>query len=184
MDSADKTMMDNIEKKFGKPFEDWIELVKKEKLKKHGEILKFLKEEHGFTHGYATMVSLKARGTDAGSAESPDQLIVDQYKGKESLKSIYDKIIKEISKFGNDVEIVPKKAAVSLRRKRQFALVQPSTKTRIDLGLKLKDKEVQGRLEGSGPFGIMCTHRVKISEPKDIDKEVLAWLKEAYEKAG
>ena len=127
---------------------------------------------------------MKARKTDAGSVENQADLIIDQYKGKENLKPIYDKIISEISKFGNDIEVAPKKSAVSLRRKRQFALIQPSTKTRIDLGLKLKDKENQGRLEGSGPFGIMCTHRVKVSDQKDIDKEVLAWLKEAYEKAG
>ena len=56
MDSADKTMMDNIEKNFGKPFEEWIRIVKNEKLEKHGEILKYLKEEHGFTHGYANLV--------------------------------------------------------------------------------------------------------------------------------
>ena len=71
-----------------------------------------------------------------------------------------------------------------MRRKRQFALVQPSTKTRIDLGLKIKDKEISGRLESSGPFGTMCTHRVKITDVKEIDNDVLAWLKEAYEKAG
>ena len=130
------------------------------------------------------MVSLKARGTDAGSAESGDQLITDQYKGKENLKPVYDKIIAEISKFGKDIEIAPKKAAVSLRRKRQFALVQPTTKTRVDLGLKLKNKEVSGRLGNSGPFGTMCTHRVKIEDPSGVDKEVVSWLKEAYEKAG
>ena len=183
MDSADKKMMDNIGKKFGKPFEEWIKIVKSKKMEKHGEILKFLKDEHGFTHGYATLVSVKARATDAGSADSPEQLIIDQYKGKETLKPIYEKLIKEISKFGKDIEIAPKKAAVSLRRKRQFALVQPSTKTRVDLGLKLKGKPNEGRLEGSGPFGIMCTHRVKLTDPKEIDKEIISWINEAYEKA-
>jgi predicted transport protein len=126
---------------------------------------------------------MKLRKTDAGSVENQDDLVADQYKGKEQLKPIYDKIIKSISKFGTDIEIAPKKAAVSLRRKRQFALIQPSTKTRIDLGLKIKDKEINGRLENSGPFGIMCTHRVKLSSPNEVDKEVLSWLKEAYEKA-
>ena len=184
MENADKTMIDNLEIKFGKSLDQWIKIVKKEKLVKHGEILMFLKESHGFTHGYANLVSMKARKADSGSAENTDQLVVDQYMGKENLLSIYNKIIAEISKFGEDIEIAPKKASVSLRRKRQFALVQPSTKTRIDLGLKLKDKEIKGRLEGSGPFGTMCTHRIKISDSKDIDKEVLSWLKEAYEKAG
>ncbi len=184
METADKTMIANLEIKFGKSLDQWIKIVKKEKLEKHGDILKFLKENHGFTHGYANLVSMKAREADAGSAESEEQLIVDQYKGKENLKPIYEKLLKEISKIGKDIEIAPKKAAVSFRRKRQFALVQPSTKTRIDLGLKIKDKEQAGRLEGSGPFGTMCTHRIKLADPKEVDKEVLSWIKEAYEGAG
>lgn len=184
MDGGEKTMMDNIEKKFGKPFREWINIVKSKKLEKHGEILKFLKEEHSFTHGYANLVSMKARATDSGSAESEEQLVVDQYKGKENLKPIYEKLLMEISKLGKDVEVAPKKAAVSFRRKRQFALVQPSTKTRVDLGLKIKDKDFEGRLEASGPFGLMCSHRVKLSDPRDVDKEVLGWIKEAYDKAG
>ena len=184
METADKTMIANLKIKFGKSLDQWIKIVKKEKLDKHGEILKFLKEKHGFTHGYANLVSMKARAADAGYAESEEQLVVDQYKGKENLKPIYEKLIKEISKFGKDIELAPKKAAVSFRRKRQFALIQPSTKTRIDLGLKLKDKKNEGRLESSGPFGTMCTHRIKLSAPKDIDKEVISWIKEAYDKAG
>lgn len=184
MEGPDKVMMNNIAKKFGKPFDEWINIVKSKKLEKHGEILKFLKEKHNFTHGYANLVSMKARATDAGSAESEAQLVDDQYKGKENLKPIYEKLLKEISKLGKDIEIVPKKAAVSFRRKRQFALVQPSTKTRVDLGLKIKDKDLEGKLESSGPFGSMCTHRVKLSDPKDVNKEVLVWIKEAYNKAG
>jgi hypothetical protein len=54
----------------------------------------------------------------------------------------------------------------------------------VDLGLKLKGKDTEGRLEGSGPFGIMCTHRVKLTDPKEVDKEIISWLKEAYDKAG
>lgn len=184
METADQTMIANLKIKFGKSLVEWIKIVKKENLEKHGEILKFLKEKHGFTHGYANLVSLKARASDAGSAENSDQLIIDQYKGKEKLKSIYDKLIKEICKLGSDIEIAPKKAAVSLRRKRQFVLIQPSTKTRIDLGLKLNDVVNIGKLEGSGPFGSMCTHRIKIENLDDVDKEVLGWIKEAYEKAG
>lgn len=183
MDQAEKTMVENIEKKFGKPFDEWIKIVKKAKLEKHSDILKFLKEKYGFTHGYANLISMKARKTDAASAENLNMLIIDQYKGKDSLKPIYNKIIKAISKLGKDIEVIPKKSNVSIRRKRQFALVQPSTKTRIDLGLKFKDKPVSGRLENSGPFGAMCSHRVQITSVKDVDKNVIAWLKEAYEES-
>ena len=183
MEKADQTMIQNIQKKYGKSLTEWIKIVKKEKLEKHGEILKFLKDKHGFTHGYANLISMKARKADAGSADNSDQLVIDQYKGKEELKPIYDTIIKEISKFGDDIEIAPKKASVSLRRKIQFALIQPTTKTRVDLGLKLKDTPIGERLGNSGPFGTMCTHRIKIENPSEIDKEVIGWLKEAYDKA-
>lgn len=73
---------------------------------------------------------------------------------------------------------------MSLRRKRQFALVQPSTKTRIDLGLKFNNKPPAGKLEPSGPFGAMCTHRVQLADLKELDKQVLDWIKEAYDEAG
>lgn len=168
--------------KTGKNLKHWIAVVKKTGLEKHGEILKHLKSEHGFTHGFANFVSLKARATDAGSFSEKD-LIEAQYKGKETLQPLYQRLDSKIKKFGTDVTVTPKKDSVSYIRKHQFALIKPATKTRIDLGLKLKDKPVQGKLENSGPFGAMCTHRVKIESEKDITDEVLNWIKEAYEKS-
>ncbi len=169
--------------KTGKPLAEWISIVKKQNLQKHGEILNFLKNEHGFTHGYANFVALKARESDAASHDEAE-LIANQYKGKEQLKPIYEKILKVVKGFGDDVEVAPKKANVSLRRKRQFALVQPSTKTRIDLGLKLNDAELTDRLENSGPFGSMCTNRVRLESPDEVDEELISWLRLAYEQAG
>jgi len=72
---------------------------------------------------------------------------------------------------------------VSFRRKRQFALVQPTTKKRIDLGLKFNDRPHGDRLGQSGPFGTMCTHRVQLTELSQVDKELLNWIKEAYNEA-
>ncbi len=96
---------------------------------------------------------------------------------------IYKKLLSIVESFGKDVTISPKKSSVSVIRKKQFALIQPSTKTRIDLGLKIKDKPTTDRIENSGPFGTMCTHRVKLSEVSQIDDELKEWLKEAYLKA-
>lgn len=168
--------------KTGKPLEHWISVVKEAKLEKHKEILDFLISQHKFTHGFANFVSLKARESDAASIDD-SQLLEKQYQGKENLKPIYDLLIEIVSKFGDDISIVPKKDSVSLRRKYQFALIKPATKTRIDLGLKIKGKDISERLESSGPFGTMCTHRVKIAETGEIDQELINWLKEAYEKA-
>lgn len=170
--------------KTGKSLEEWVGIVRKEDLEKHGQIMKFLKDTHGFTHGFANFVALKSRESDAASFDKED-LITNQYsKGKEHLKPIYDKILGIVQGFGPDVEVAPKKAAVSLRRKRQFALVKPATKTRIDLGLKLNDAEVTNRLENSGPFGSMCTNRVQLTELSQVDDELIGWLTLAYEQAG
>ena len=106
-----------------------------------------------------------------------------QYKGKELLQPLYDLLISTVENFGDDVVITPKKGSVSLIRKNQFALIKPATKTRIDLGLKLKGVEVQGRLENSGPFGTMCTHRIQLKSLTDIDADVINWLSMAYQKS-
>ena len=173
-------MSEGLKEKTGKGLDAWVEIVRIQKFEKHGEIIKFLKAEHGFTHGFANLVAHKARESDAGSIDD-QTLITGQYKGKESLFPIYEKLLKDILSLGNDIEVAPKKAAVSLKTKKQFALIQPTTKTRIDLGLKIKDKVPEGRLESSGPFGSMCTHRIQITELADVDNEVMDYLKTAYE---
>lgn len=175
-------MEKGLEEKTGKPLAHWIEVIKKTGIDKHKAMIDHLKSEHGFTYGFANFVAMKARKADAGSHD-PDDLVSNQYKGKEALKPIYEKLIAEIAKFGDDITHAPKKSAVSMVRKKQFALIKPATKTRIDLGLKLKGKEITDRLENSGPFGSMCTHRVRLSTPEDVNAELIAWLQEAYEKA-
>ncbi len=112
--------------------------------------------------------------------DSPEDLVSNQYYGKEGLKPICEKLISVVKKFGKDVVITPKKGSVSLIRKKQFALIKPATKTRIDLGLKLKGMEVTRRQENSGPFGTMCTHRVRLQSEVEIDDELVNWLSCAY----
>ncbi|MEQ9424811.1 MAG: DUF5655 domain-containing protein [Cyclobacteriaceae bacterium] len=169
--------------KTGKPLEHWVEVVQKSGIEKHGQIVSYLKSEHDFTHGFANFVALKARKSDAGSQEEAD-LVQNQYKGKEVLKPICDLLISEVQKFGDDITITPKKDSISIIRKRQFTLIKPATKTRIDLGLKLKGKPTTDRLGNSGPFGSMCTHRVQITSVEEVDAELIDWIKEAYEGAG
>ena len=101
---------------------------------------------------------------------------------KEHLKPIYDKLISEIQGFGNDIEIAPKKAYVSLRRQKQFATLNPVTKTRFEIGINLKGQAPKGKLEAEKP-NAMCSHKIKLAELQDIDQEVLDWLKTAYENA-
>jgi predicted transport protein len=184
MDNAAQTMLDNLFKNTGKTLEQWIEIVNKQNFEKHGEILKFLKEQHSFTHGFANMVALKSRESDAGSVENKDELIEKQYKGKEHFKPLYERLLTEVLKFGKDIEVAPKNAYVSLRRKKQFAILQPATKTRFEIGINLKGQKPEGRLEGINTPNAMCSHKINLTGIKDIDTEVIDWLKTAYNNAG
>ncbi len=178
-------MIANMKEKTGKTLAQWIAIAKKSGEEKHGQVVKHLKAEHGLTHGFANLVAHKYLKSDAGSADGGDEaLVAAQYAGpKAELKPIYDALIKAATALGKDVEVAPKKTYVSLRRKKQFALIQPSTKTRVDLGINFKDEPAKDRLEKSGSFNAMVSHRVKLEKPGDVDKDVKAWLKKAYSQA-
>lgn len=176
MDTSLQTMINNMPEKTGKSLEEWKKVLTSKSFEKHSEAVNFLKKEHGVTHGYANTIVLLSKDEDT----SLDDLVTNQYKGKETLFPIYKKLLNVVKELGNDVTITPKKTSVSVIRKRQFVLIKPATKTRIDLGLKLPEKPTTDRLGNSGPFGTMCTHRVQVTSVNEVDAELIGWMKEAY----
>lgn len=178
-DKALQSMIDNMPEKTGKSLEEWQEILKSQNFEKFSDAVKYLKSEYGVTHGYAnTIVNLSKE-----EKKTDNELVLEQYKGKETLLTMYALLLNVINTFGKDIQIAPKKANVSLRTNKQFVLIQPTTKDRIDLGLKLRNQPVEGRLEASGPFGSMCTHRIRLMDVGDIDEEVVGYLKAAYEES-
>jgi hypothetical protein len=180
----------NIERQYGKSLDEWIALIKESGLTKHTEIVAMLKNRYGMSHGSAHRVALKAREADAASlvkaaeASSRDP-VSELYSGKKAgLKPLHDALMAVITTFGDDLELAPKKGYVSLRRKKQFAMIQPTTASRIDLGLVLKDVPATGRLESAASFNALFTHRVRLNAVSDVDAQVVAWLKQAYDLAG
>lgn len=179
-----QTMIDNMPEKTGRSLTEWYEILDRAQLDKHGDMLKLLKGEHGVTHGYANTISILYRQQSTGGPPAEENLIDQQFAGaKADLRPVYDAVIAAVSQFGSDVEIAPKKTYVSLRRSKQFAIVQAATKNRVDLGLNLKEVDPTDRLEGGNVFGGMCTHRVKLSSTSDLDETVISWLKQAYDQA-
>jgi predicted transport protein len=183
MEKAVVTMIENLKEKTGRSLEEWKTLIAENGLSKHGEIVKFLKETHNITHGYASEIALKALGSDADSTSDTDEFIVSQYKGKEHLKAFYDKMIAEIQQFDGEFEIAPKKTYVSLKRKKQFIVLNPASKTRFEIGFNLKGVEAKGKLEAEKPNGI-CSHKINLADISDIDQEVIDWVRMAFNNAG
>jgi hypothetical protein len=184
LDKALATQLANIEKRTGKTLAALGKLVKSSGLTRHGELVAMLKKELGMGHGDAnTLVHHVLRSDGASAAAeaglSAAQVVDAIYSGaKAPLRPIHDRLMKAIETFG-DFEIAPKKGYVSLRRKRQFAMIGPATNTRVEVGLNMKGVEGPARLEAQKPGG-MCQYKVRLTDPEQVDAELLAWIRRAY----
>lgn len=183
VETALQNQIKNIEQSTGKTYAQWLALARKQG-GKHGEIVKFLKEKHGLTHGNANRIALDALAAPAPTSASADVDPADAwFEGKKSaLRPIYDAVAQAARGFGDDVEFSPKKTYMSLRRKKQFGSIGPATAARVDIGITLKGVKPTARLNADSTG--MYTHRVAVTDIKEIDKELLGWLKRAYDEAG
>lgn len=183
VDEATQTQIRNIEAQTGKSLDELIQSALATGLTGHKELHAFYTDTYGLTFGNANALAIFTRDRLKGAAGEEENFIDAQYEGKKAaLRPLYDALIAGVEAFGDDVEIAPKRTYVSLRRKKQFALVQPGA-GRVDVGINLKGVEPAGRLEKSGSFNAMCTHRVRVAGPEDINDELLGWLRQAYDQA-
>ena len=185
LDKAFQTHQENIQKKTGKSFDELAEIVHKSGLTKHGEIRSYLQQELGLGYGDANALVhavLKSDGRRAAKGKTEDAILDELYSGaKAGFRPIHEKLIDVIDKFG-EYEVAPKKGYVSLRRKKQFAMIGPKTNTRFEVGLNAKDLPRNTRLLEQ-PKGGMCNYIVNLTDVKEVDSELIAWLKSAYEGA-
>ncbi len=186
LDKAMQTQLDNIQKKTGKSLDQLAVIVKKSGLTKHGEIREYVKRELGLGHGDANALVhavLQSDGQRAAEGKSGDQMLDEIYSGaKAHMRPIHEKLMQEINKLG-EFEIAPKKGYVSLRRKKQFVMIGPKTNSRFEVGINAKDLEKSARLLEQ-PKGSMCNYIVNVTDAKEVDSELISWIKSAYEGAG
>jgi Domain of unknown function (DUF5655) len=121
------------------------------------------------------------QGTEGGSVSDA---VSTMYSGpKAALRPLHDGLMNAVLALG-EVEIAPKKGYLSLRRRKQFAMLQPAAAGRIDLGLIMPPgTSTTGRLESAAKFNALFTHRVRITSAGDIDAQLLEWLQAAHEAA-
>ncbi len=182
VDDTTAKMRLNLQTSTGKSFAAWISVARSLGTSKHSDIVAYLKTAGPMGHGYANMIALESRKSDVVAEEDPiDALFAGN---KIALRPIYDAISKTINTFGRDIEFAPKKGYVSLRRAKQFALLQPSTAQRLDVGINLKGMAPIGKLEAAGTWNGMVSHRVRIESAEEFNKDVMLWLKQAYDQAG
>jgi hypothetical protein len=178
-----------LEQKTGRTLEEWSKLVEKNGPTTEKERRAWLKAEHGLGMNYAGWIAEHSVGkSDEGNPETylrqADEFVEEMYTGpKVALRPIFEELLALGRHLGKDVKVCPCQTMVPLYRKHVFAQIKPTTRTRIDLGLALKDTKVPKRLIDTGGLAKKdrITHRIEITSVKDIDAEVKKWLTTAYE---
>jgi predicted RNA binding protein with dsRBD fold (UPF0201 family) len=187
-DKALETQINNIQAKTGKSLAELTAIVLGSPLSKHGELRDMLRAQFDLGYGDANMVVHLARqsanlGVVGVEDHAVDDAVAAIYAGKkEDLRPLHDAIMQRIHQLG-EFEISPKKKYLSLRRKKQFAMVGPASQGRVEVGLNMKDVEATPRLESLRPGG-MCQYRVYLMDAADVDDELMQWIQIAYDSAG
>ena len=183
LDKALATQLANIEKRSGKSLAELTAIITGAGPAKHGELVAMLKADLGLGHGDAnTLVHTVKQAAVAAPAADIDVLDAIYSGASAPLRTIHERLMADIHAFG-PFEIAPKKGYVSLRRKKQFAMIGPGTKTLLEIGLNAKRDEM-----GTGftklPPGGMCQFKRRIGDVADVDAALIAAIRVAYDEAG
>jgi len=179
-----------LPEKTGRSLDQWLALVKKEGPPTEKERRDWLKKEHGHGTNSASWIAERAecKGTETDDPEAylnaAEGYVEAMFAGgKAGLRPIYDALLQLGLSMGKDVKVCPCQTIVPLYRNHVFAQIKPTTRTRIDFGLALKDTKPTGKLIDTGGFAKKdrITHRFAITSLADIGAEVKRWLKRAYE---
>jgi hypothetical protein len=174
------TQLRNIEAKTGQTIAQLRDAIAASGLAKHGEIRSMLMARFGLGHGDANTVAHVAKEAPAAAGDDPLDAI---YTGaKAGLRPLHEAVMKAMHALG-PFEVAPKKTYLSLRRKKQFAMVGPATKELVEIGLNAKGLPEHPRLKALPPGG-MCQYTVRLSSAAEVDAALAGWLRAAYDAAG
>ena len=189
--AATLTQLRNIQNKTGKTIAELHLVLAASGLAKTGERRTLLMNQFKLGYGDANAVALfygkPLPVLDGGAPSAPPSDAGDPldaiYSGaKAGLRPLHEAVMKLIESLGS-FEQAPKKTYISLRRKKQFAMVGPATKDAIEIGFNAKDLPPHARLKVLAPGG-MCQVTTRLGSIKEIDAALKGWLKQAYDAAG
>ncbi len=148
---------------------------------KAGDVVSWLADDYGLGRGHA-MAIVRLLKDQSGPATTRDDRVDAVFSGnRERWRSAYDAVLGRAQGWGDDVAVAPTDSYVSLTKGgKKFAIVQPGGE-RLDIGIKRKGVDPSGRFEAAGSWNAMVTHRVRITDPAELDDEVFDWLRAAYD---
>jgi Domain of unknown function (DUF5655)/Domain of unknown function (DUF4287) len=190
--AATITQLKNIQSRTGQSIAALHAAVAASGAVKHGDRRNWLMAHFQLGYGDANAVALfmnkplpdlgGGAAASASSAPAGDPLDALYTGAKAGLRPLHDAVLSLVRTFG-DFEEAPKKSYISLRRKKQFAMVGPATKDSIEIGINAKALSAHARLKLQPP-GSMCNATTRITRAAEVDGELRGWLKLAYDAAG
>lgn len=179
--------LDTIKEKTGKTPADFLAEAQEKGLLTEGvpagPVIAWLSEEYGLGRGHAMAIVQTLRDATQPRQSASDRL-AERFSGdRAKWRAPFDELLAHVKAFGPGVTASATDTYISLLRKgKKFAIVQV-TGARMDIGIKLKDAAPTARFVSAGSWNAMVTHRLRVSDPTEIDAEALDWLKRAYERA-
>jgi len=182
--AATATQLRNIEARTGKSLDAVRRIIADSGLAKHAQVRSMLMEALALGYGDANTLALAAAKGAAGNAEPSVAEALDAIysDAKAALRPLHEHIVGALAGWG-EFETAPKKSYVSLRRKKQFAMVGPATRTQIEIGLNVRELPPDVRLKAQPPGG-MCQYTVRVTQADDVDAQLLGWIRAAFDAAG
>ena len=170
-----------LERQTGAGIAEWNARIRAEATPTDEAALRSWLSERGVTGYPAMLLVYETFGYPAYLEATADELLEGQYRDRPGLRPIYERIVEALPAIG-EVELQNRKGYVALiGPKRTFASIQATTKTRIDVGLRLDGVAPSGRLEPARSIGqSSMTHRMSASSLEDVDDELLDRLRQAY----
>jgi hypothetical protein len=190
--AATLTQLRNIQARTGKSIAELLAAVAASGLARHGERRAWLMEQFKLGYGDANTVihfADKPLPDLSGAAlavppaaQEGDPLDAIYTGAKAHLRPLHEKVMQAVAALG-PCEQAPKKTYISLRRKKQFAMLGPATNDQVEIGLNAKSLPPHPRLKALPPGG-MCQYTVRLGQTQEVDETLTGWLRAAYDAAG
>jgi predicted transport protein len=176
----------SMRQRTGRSLDEWVAAVQSSGINPldQNAVRRWLKAEHGVPQNSQWAIAFEAARAAGWVEPTVEDYIAKQYEGaKAPLRPIYDAVASAALELGDDVRAEGRSTYVPFVRARQFAAVQPSTRSRVDLGLRFVEPPATSRLQPANNLA-QATHKIELMSAAEVDDEVRSLLKVAYDQNG
>lgn len=178
----------SIEERTGRSMQEWVRVVEESGVDPldQNAVRRWLRDVHDVGQNTQWAIADEAARRAGWVRPTIEQYAEQQYAGtRAGLRPVFEAVRSMALALGDDVRMEGRATYVPFVRGRQFAAVAAATATRVDLGLRLPDPPSGPAAERLRPAKApgQATHKVALASVEDVDDDVRALLRAAYEQS-